>query len=53
MKAFLFSLVALVALTAVAAVGLQVVTVPSSDLYSQSGNVRLSPEDSSIAGKRS
>jgi hypothetical protein len=53
MKAFLLSLVAMVVLTAVAAFGLQVVSVPSSDLYSESGNVRLSPQDSSIADKRS
>jgi hypothetical protein len=41
MKAFLLSLVLLAAITAAAAVGLNLVSVPSQDMYSERSNVRL------------
>ena len=41
MKAFLLSLVLLAAITAAAAVGLNLVSVASQDMYSDRSNVRL------------
>lgn len=41
MKAFLLSLVALVVISAIAAVGLSMLEISSSENSSQSGNVRL------------
>jgi hypothetical protein len=41
MKAFLVSLVLLAAITAAAAVGLNLVSVASQDMYSERANVRL------------
>jgi hypothetical protein len=41
MKAFLLSLVLLAAITAAAAVGLNLVSVASQDMYSERPNVRL------------
>jgi hypothetical protein len=41
MRAFILSVVALVAITVAAAVGLQMIAMPSSDLFSERPNVRL------------
>jgi hypothetical protein len=41
MKAFLLSLVLLAAITAAAAVALNLLTVPSQEMFSERSNVRL------------
>ena len=41
MKAFLLSLVLLAVITAAAGVGLNLLTVPSQEMYSERSNVRL------------
>jgi hypothetical protein len=41
MKAFLMSLLLLAAITAAAAVGLNLASVPSQEMYSERANVRL------------